>query len=87
MAGAITDNNIVICVTGPEKEGVTYPTAEQAIAAIKEVQTEEITAYVDEVSNEPLISKELNAVALSPSCKALSTELPSGFSLTVLKSY
>ena len=61
MAGAITDNNIVICVTGPEKEGVTYPTAEQAIAAIKEVQAEEITAYVDEVSNEPLISKELNA--------------------------
>lgn len=59
MAEAITDNNIVICVTGPEKEGVTYPTAEEVIAAIKAVQAEEIAAYVDEVSNEPLISKEL----------------------------
>ncbi len=59
IAEAITDNNIVICVTGPEKEGVSYPTAEEAIAAIKAVQAEEITAYVDEVNNEPLISKEL----------------------------
>lgn len=59
IAEAITNDNIVICVTGPEKEGVTYPTAAEAIAAIKEVQAEEITAYVDEVSNEPLISKEL----------------------------
>ena len=59
MAEAITDENIVICVTGPEKEGVTYPTAQEAVVAIKAVQAEEITAYVDEVSNEPLISKEL----------------------------
>lgn len=59
IAEAITDDNIVICVTGPEKEGITYPSAEEAIAAIKAVQAEEIAAYVDEVSNEPLISKEL----------------------------
>lgn len=59
IAEAISDSNIVICVTGPEKEGVVYPTAEEAVLAIKEVQAEEITAYVDEVSNEPLISKEL----------------------------
>ncbi len=59
IAEAITDENIVICVTGPEKEDVTYPTAEEAIAAIKAVQAEELEAYVDEVSNEPLISKEL----------------------------
>ncbi len=59
MAEAISDNNIVICVTGPEKEGVTYPTAEEAIAAFKAAQAEEIEAYVDEVSNEPLVSTEL----------------------------
>ncbi len=59
MAEAITDENVVICVTGPEKEGITYPTAQEAIAAIKAAQAEEIAAYVDEVSNEPLISKEL----------------------------
>lgn len=59
IAEAITDNNIVVCVTGPEKEGVVYPTNEEVIAAIKNVKAEEIEAYVDEVSNEPLISKEL----------------------------
>lgn len=59
MAGVITDNNIVICVTGPEKEGIVYPTAEEAVAAIKATQSEELTAYVDEVSDEPLIAHEL----------------------------
>lgn len=55
----INDSNMVICVTGPEKEGVVYPTSEEAIAAIKAVREEEIAAYVDEVSDEPLLSKEL----------------------------
>lgn len=54
----INDSNIIICVTGPEKEGITYPTKEEALAAINEVKAEEITAYVDEVSNEPLIANE-----------------------------
>ena len=49
----INDSNVVICVTGPEKEGISYPTKEEALAAINEVKAEEITAYVDEVSNEP----------------------------------
>ncbi len=55
----INDSNMIICVTGPEKEGIVYPTSDEAIAAIKGVRGEEIAAYVDEVSNEPLISKEL----------------------------
>ena len=59
IAEAITDNNIVVSVTGPEKEGVVYPTTEEVLAAIKEVKEEAIEAYVDEVSNEPLIAEEL----------------------------
>jgi zinc protease len=59
IAEAITDSNIVVCVTGPEKDGVTYPTAEEIKAAIKEVSSEDVAAYVDEVNNEPLITKEI----------------------------
>ncbi len=52
------ENNLVISLTGPDKEGVTYPTKEEMLAAIDEVKKEEIVAYVDNVSNEPLIAKE-----------------------------
>ncbi len=53
-----TENNLVISLTGPDKEGVTYPTKEEVLATIEEVKQEEIAAYVDKVSNEPLIANE-----------------------------
>lgn len=59
IAEAITDSNIVVTVTGPEKEGVVYPTAEEIKAAINDINNEQLEAYVDEVTNEPLISKEI----------------------------
>ncbi len=52
------DSNLVISLTGPDKEGVTYPTKEEMLAAIEEVKGEEIAAYVDNVSNEPLVANE-----------------------------
>ncbi len=55
---AISDSNIVISVTGPEKEGIVYPTKEEALAAINATKAEEIAAYVDDVVNEPLIANE-----------------------------
>ena len=54
----ISEDNMVISLTGPDKEGVTYPDKAQVLAAIKEVEAEEVAPYVDKVSNEPLISKE-----------------------------
>jgi len=51
----IGDKNIIITVTGPEKEGLSYPTEAELIAVLDAVQKEDITAYVEEVSNEPLI--------------------------------
>ena len=54
----ISEDNMVISLTGPDKEGVSYPDKDQVLAAIKEVEAEEITPYVDNVSNEPLISDE-----------------------------
>lgn len=54
----ITEENMVISLTGPDKEGVTYPDKAQVLAAIKEVEAEEIAPYEDKVSNEPLLSNE-----------------------------
>ncbi|MDR1743065.1 MAG: insulinase family protein [Dysgonamonadaceae bacterium] len=52
----IGDKNIVITVTGPEKEGLVYPTAKELIDVFKHVNEENIEAYVEEVSNEPLVA-------------------------------
>ena len=54
----ITKENIVMTIFGPDKEGVTYPSEQELLDIIKNVQTEELTAYVDKVSNEPLLSEE-----------------------------
>ena len=53
----ITDENIVINVFGPDKEGVTYPTEEEILNVLKSVKAEELTAYVDKVSDEPLMKE------------------------------
>lgn len=39
----------------PEKEGISYPTDEEIIGILKAVEAEEIEAYAEEVSNEPLL--------------------------------
>ena len=53
----ITDDNIVITVTGPEKEGLKYPSEETILQIIQKAKTSKITPYVDTVSDEPLITK------------------------------
>ena len=53
----IKEENIVITIFGPEKEGVTYPTEQEMLDIRKKVLEEELTAYVDKVSNEPLLSE------------------------------
>ncbi len=57
-AQLIGDENMVVTITGPEKEGLTYPTSEEILAIIKNVKSEDIEAHKEEVSNEPLISEE-----------------------------
>lgn len=51
-----TANNQVITVSGPEKEGLTYPGKQELLDVITRVQKEDITPYVETVSNEPLVS-------------------------------
>ncbi len=56
----ITDKNVVISLTGPEKEGVETPSKDQLLAWFEGAKAENIEAYQDKVSNEPLM-KELPA--------------------------
>jgi zinc protease len=51
----VTENNRVVLLMQPEKEGLTLPTEEALAQAMKEVDAENIEAFVDEVKAEPLI--------------------------------
>lgn len=53
----LNDKNIVVTVTGPEKEGITYPTESDLLNILTTVKAEDITAYEETVSNEPLITQ------------------------------
>jgi len=53
----ITDQNMIVTVTGPKKDDIKMPTVEELSNALKEVKTEKIEAYVDKVSNKPLVEK------------------------------
>lgn len=50
------DSNLVIVNFNNEKEGNVYPTKEGLLAALASARAENITAYVDNVKNEPLIT-------------------------------
>jgi zinc protease len=52
----ITGNNIVIAVSGPEKEGLLYPAEKELLETVEMVKTENITAYEETLSKEPLVS-------------------------------
>lgn len=53
----IKDENIVINIFGPDKEGMVYPTEAEILDILNKTKTEEITAYVDKVSDEPLMKE------------------------------
>jgi len=57
VAQFANEGNLVVACMLPEKEGVTYPTKAELIAALNKVAAEDIAAYEDKTSNEPLIKK------------------------------
>ena len=59
MQQLVTDNNQVVLLAGPEKEGVKYPTKEEIATLLKEIKTFDLKPYEDKVSNEPLISEDI----------------------------
>ena len=52
----IREDNIVITLTGPEKEGEVMPTKAELLAMFNKAKAVEVEPYVETVSNEPLIA-------------------------------
>ena len=52
----IGDENIVISVTGPQKEGLVYPSEEELLAVLASVKAETIEPYAEQVIDEPLVA-------------------------------
>lgn len=53
----IGEKNIVISLTGPEKEGISYPTDEELLRDFMKAQRIPVEPYKETLSNEPLISE------------------------------
>lgn len=51
-----TDSNLVILNFNTEKEGAVYPTETTLLGAIQAIRAENLTAYVDNVKDEPLMT-------------------------------
>lgn len=58
MQEIVQDNNRVYAVFGPDKAGLVLPTKEDVLKTANEVKNENLTAYVDKVSSEPLMAKK-----------------------------
>ncbi|MBO5866000.1 MAG: insulinase family protein [Bacteroidaceae bacterium] len=54
----ITEENMVIAYTAPEREGLAHPTEAELLAVINQVKASEIAAPVEEGANEPLLNAE-----------------------------
>ncbi len=51
------DKNLVVMELAREADGLTYPTEDDMRAAVAKARAEELTAYVDNVKDEPLIAE------------------------------
>ena len=61
----ITDVNRDVIIMGPEKDQATLPTESIVNGWINNVKQENVTAYVDQVSDKPLLSAKLNGGKVS----------------------
>ena len=55
----VTDNNRVVLIEAIEKEGVSYPTEEEILAILEDVNNSNIEPYKDEMGDKELISKDI----------------------------
>lgn len=53
----ITEKNIAIALTAPQKEGETLPTKDELLALFNKANAMEVEAYTETVSDEPLIAQ------------------------------
>ena len=74
----VSDNNIVIVLTAPEKEGEILPTRDELLQLFNKANAETVEAYQETVSNEPLLAE------LPEPGKIVKTEILPDFDATVL---
>ncbi len=74
----VSDNNIVIVLTAPEKEGEILPTKDELLQLFNKANAETVEAYQETVSNEPLLAE------LPEPGKIVKTEILPDFDATVL---
>lgn len=55
----ITDNNMAVVITAPDKDGIKVPTEKQILDIIASSKKAVVTAYVDKFKSEPLIKEDL----------------------------
>ncbi len=58
MQTMVTDSNQVLAIFAPEKEGIKLPSKNSLATLIEGINKEELTPYVDNVSDEPLMSEK-----------------------------
>ena len=57
MQQLVPDSNQGVIIAGPAKEGLKYPTKEEVINLLKGMKDLDLQAYVDKVSDEPLMKE------------------------------
>ncbi len=55
----VTDNNLGLVVMAPDKAGVKVPTHDEILSIIRDSKTKELTAYIDNFREEPLVREML----------------------------
>lgn len=53
----ITDDNLVVMITAPKKDGIKVPTKDEVLKIIDKVKSLQLTAYEDKQTNAPLLAK------------------------------
>jgi zinc protease len=61
----VVDENAVITVSGPDREGAIVATKEEIMAQYNIIKNEKLTAYKDDVSEKPLFSEKLSPTKIS----------------------
>jgi zinc protease len=55
----VSEDNMALVITAPDKEGVKVPTKDQILTIIKNSKTKQLDAYVDNFKTEPLLEDNL----------------------------
>ena len=78
LSQVIGEKNIVLALSGPEKEGVVYPTESELLEMFNKARSQKVEPYKEEVNNDPLIPE------LPASGKIVKEEHDGLFDATVL---